>query len=1242
MLRDGRPEMSGQWLLKARMLCSGVSPEQHVQRLALLDRLSGQIERFAEPDTARSPLPEPARVAGIHDVYPDLTGKRQAEGGLRLKGQFKSSRPGAPLVSIVTAVYDNAETFQRCIDSVRAQTHDNVEFIVVDGGSPAPTLQVIADNAAHVDYYVSEPDRGIYSAMNKGIALARGDYICLLNSDDFYAPDFVEAGLLAAAQAGGAADIVYTDYDHGGTRLHALPVGPGVLLGHLNICHNTFLVHRGCYDRIGPYDESLRIVSDAVWIRKAYLEGARFVHVPRALFTLVEGGMSSGNTEARRELFIREASESYLRTFPNLDAAEAEELYLFRFNKTRAAAVLEIAGRHAPGDALFRKALRDYVEYCFGTRANFALGRGEGDSLFPVFAALCALLGADRRTIRIDTRAGPLPEILARIDALAVRRKPGARRTILHFVTVFSAPSETFIYDLINRLEAEPDFDNVVLYEHEKMAAERPFDRKFRVPWNDFARPVAEQIYAHFIEAIRPDVVIAHFAINEHRLQQRIAGLGIRIPTLVMTHGIDVFTLKTPSEYSDYVVNTLAARDDVAFTAVSRYLAGELQAAGVPEGRITVLPNAVNPRFFAHRKTGAFHDASRPLKLLNIGRLIDWKGHGVLLDALALFRERAGGAVHLTIVYGNGDERLPQLTAQIARLGLETHVTLEPFVDFEARPGYMADFDLYVHPSSYSKDALRKSETFGVAVLEAIAAGLPVLASDAGGLPEVIGGTGPHARIVRHGSAPALCAGLEAMVADPATFTDNRAYAEERLAVFSGARQTAALVALLETLIAPRPRVALFSTSTVQGAGYAAYRLHRGLRDTAVEARLFTTVRNHEKDPGVTVLRHPSGDNRMWNALQIAPRPGLTIMSLNQTHLSSEWLLEQVAPFDIVNLHWHARFLSAENVAALTRSGKPVVMTIRDMLPITGGCHFFHGCDKWRADCAGCPQIDSRHTDFPARVLAAKRAHYDFDALTLVALSNHSRDILQQAPYFRDCRIEVIPNSIETDVFRPHDKAACRAEFGLPADRPVIGYVPSFSSEVKGYRELLAALDRFDEAAPGLDPFVMLVGNETPATAAIGQDKKALGYIADNARLARAFCCADVIVVPSLEETFSNTAAEAIACGVPVVGFRTGAIPDLAVNGRTGFTCAVGDTAGLAHGLAAVLQGPDMGAACRAHAEATLSFMTQARAYERLYADLLRTRRPAPDASPRVWDCFPELGQELASIATERIQAARG
>jgi len=339
------------------------------------------------------------------------------------------------------------------------------------------------------------------------------------------------------------------------------------------------------------------------------------------------------------------------------------------------------------------------------------------------------------------------------------------------------------------------------------------------------------------------------------------------------------------------------------------------------------------------------------------------------------------------------------------------------------------------------------------------------------------------------------------------------------------------------------------------------------------------------------------------------PDSSKTIFTVNDDHIPTAALLEMVEPFDVINLHWHARFLSVENIAALTWSGKPVVMTIRDMFPITGGCHYFHGCNGWQKDCSTCPQIPYDSPDFPAAVLDLKRRLYNFDNLTLVALSHHTRDILARAPTFRDCRIEIIPNSIETDVFRPYDRIEARKALGLPLDRKIIGYVPSYTSEVKGFRELAAALGQIDRLAPGLDPFVMLVGNAAKAADAITLDKVSLGYISQNEDLARAYSAADIVVVPSLEETFSNTAAEAISCGVPVVGFRTGAIGDLAINGQTGYTCEVGDIPGLARGIVAALTGPDMRQACRKHAEETLNFLTQAHRYEALFTELVQARK---------------------------------
>src|SRR5690606_40399117 len=164
---------------------------------------------------------------------------------------------------------------------------------------------------------------------------------------------------------------------------------------------------------------------------------------------------------------------------------------------------------------------------------------------------------------------------------------------------------------------------------------------------------------------------------------------------------------------------------------------------------------------------------------------------------------------------------------------------------------------------------------------------------------------------------------------------------------------------------------------------------------------------------------------------------------------------ELVAGADVINLHWTARFLSVENIIHLTRGDKPVVMTVRDMQPITGGCHFFHGCDEWRRSCMRCPQLLDTWDDFPAKVLEAKRLGYDFDNLTLVALSEHTKASLRRAPGFSDCRIDVIPNSIEVDVFKSPGRVEARQALGLPLDRQIIGYVPSFSSNVKGFSEVM-------------------------------------------------------------------------------------------------------------------------------------------------------------------------------------------
>jgi cellulose synthase/poly-beta-1,6-N-acetylglucosamine synthase-like glycosyltransferase len=123
-------------------------------------------------------------------ILPEGEG-RKGEGGLRTQGYFKQSLPDKPLITIITSTYNAAEYLPRTIKSVREQTYTNIEWIIVDGNSKDNTVELIRQNEDVIDYWVSEPDSGIYDAWNKGVSLANGDWIAFLGAGDSYKPDAI-------------------------------------------------------------------------------------------------------------------------------------------------------------------------------------------------------------------------------------------------------------------------------------------------------------------------------------------------------------------------------------------------------------------------------------------------------------------------------------------------------------------------------------------------------------------------------------------------------------------------------------------------------------------------------------------------------------------------------------------------------------------------------------------------------------------------------------------------------------------------------------------------------------------------------------------------------------------------------------------------------------------------------------------------------------------------------------------
>lgn len=127
---------------------------------------------------------------------------------------------------VITVVFNAERTIEKTIKLVFLQSYENIEYIIIDGGSNDNTLNIVEKYKKQIDYYISEPDSDIYNAMNKGISLAHGDYICILNADDHYDEFFVDKSVTCALQTG--VDSVYSDVNMGGNPKKSIKINDAI------------------------------------------------------------------------------------------------------------------------------------------------------------------------------------------------------------------------------------------------------------------------------------------------------------------------------------------------------------------------------------------------------------------------------------------------------------------------------------------------------------------------------------------------------------------------------------------------------------------------------------------------------------------------------------------------------------------------------------------------------------------------------------------------------------------------------------------------------------------------------------------------------------------------------------------------------------------------------------------------------------------------------------------------------
>ena len=210
-------------------------------------------------------------------------------------------------VSIITICYNSAETLEATIESVLAQDYDDLEYVVIDGNSSDETMSIVERYRDRIDVIVSEPDKGIYDAMNKGVANCSGDIVGILNSDDFYAYPEVISDIVATFKEGQAeavyADLVYVDREDTDKVIRKWVSGAyeaGIFKKGWMPPHPAFFTTKEAYNRFGTYRTELKTSADyELMLRLLHKHQLKVAYLPKVITRMRMGGQSNVSIKNR-------------------------------------------------------------------------------------------------------------------------------------------------------------------------------------------------------------------------------------------------------------------------------------------------------------------------------------------------------------------------------------------------------------------------------------------------------------------------------------------------------------------------------------------------------------------------------------------------------------------------------------------------------------------------------------------------------------------------------------------------------------------------------------------------------------------------------------------------------------------------------------------------------------------------------------------------------------------------------
>ncbi len=375
-------------------------------------------------------------------------------------------------------------------------------------------------------------------------------------------------------------------------------------------------------------------------------------------------------------------------------------------------------------------------------------------------------------------------------------------------------------------------------------------------------------------------------------------------------------------------------------------------------------------------------------------------------------------------------------------------------------------------------------------------------------------------------------------------------------------------------------RVLIVNTSErTGGAAVAANRLMMALNNNGVKAKML--VRDKESD-SLTVVGLPKSPmlnwHFLWERLVIFFHCRFSRKHLFEIDLANSGSditkLREFQEADVIHLHWiNQGMLSLSGIRKILKSGKPVVWTMHDIWPATAICHLTLNCRNFTTRCHNCRLLPGKgsSSDLSTSVWRKKEKMLEDSSIYFVTCSHWLEQEAKASALLRGQKIVSIPNPIDTHIYRSGDKQTARKNLGLPEDKRLILFVSQrVTNKNKGMDYLIDACRQLKDYE-----LVILGGHAEEVVDQLPLKAHPLGYVNDERRIVEIYQAVDVFVLPSLSENLPNTIMEAMACGVPCVGFKVGGIPEEIDHKRNGYVAEYRDSDDLARGIRWILSEAD-------------------------------------------------------------------